>query len=74
MERLFIFLFLPVIKAQGIECVHFVKTISNGVGISYASAADSCATRQGTLPFFSSNEELEKYLQDMASKCTVLMS
>ena len=62
-KRSFIFLFLPFVNGQGIECVHFVKGISGGTGISYQVAAEKCKKMDGSLPFFSSSAELEKYLE-----------
>jgi hypothetical protein len=62
-QRSFIFLFLPFLKGQGIECVNFVKGISAGTGISYQVAAEKCKKMHGSLPFFSSIAELEKYLE-----------
>ena len=62
-KRSFIFLFLPFAYGQGIECVHFVKGISGGTGISYQVAEEKCEKMHGSLPFFTSSAELEKYLQ-----------
>ena len=43
--------------------MNFVKGISAGTGISYQVAAEKCEKMHGSLPFFSSIAELEKYLE-----------